>query len=96
MITRALRYEVRKEALEQATEATRAFLDEVKRKEGGVASYHCYRAKAAPTRFLHLATFRVASAVDYHQGTAWHKRFLAAIGPLCTAPPAEEAYEELA
>jgi len=96
MITRTLRYEVRKEALAQATEATRAFLDEVQRKEGGVASYRCYQAKDAPTRFLHVMTFRVASAADYHKGTAWGKKFQAAIGPMCASPPTEEAYVDLA
>lgn len=95
MIVRTLRYEVRKEALTQAVDATRAFVDEVNRKEGGVASYKCYRAKDAPTRFLHLMTFRVASAADYHKGTAWGKKFHALIGPMCAQPPVEEAYEEI-
>lgn len=95
MITRTLRIDVRKEGQEQAAEITRAFVDEVSRKEGGVASYRCYRAKETPTRFLHVMTFRVASAVEYHKGTAWNKKFSAALAPLCATPPVEETWDEL-
>ena len=95
MITRILRYEVRKEALAPAVEATRAFVDEVNRKEGGVASYKAYQGKEAPTHFLHVMTFRVPSAEQYHKGTAWHKKFRAAIEPIA-ASIADESYSEIA
>lgn len=95
MIVRTLRYEVRKESLAQAVDATRAFVDEVGRKEGAVASYKAYQSKDAPTRFLHVASFRVASGVDYHHKTAWRKRFLETVTPLCVAEPTAEEYSDL-
>lgn len=95
MITRVLRYEVRKEAVPDALAATKAFVDEVARKEGGTASYKAYQSKENPGRFLHVMVFRVASAEQYHQGTAWHKKFQAAIGPLCTSPPVAEPMAEV-
>ena len=81
-------YEVRKEAVPQALDLVRAFVDEVGRKEGGVAKYQAFQDAAHPTRFTHLMAFRVPSAEDYHRKTAWHKRFTEALAPLCLAPPA--------
>lgn len=93
MLHRLLRYEVRKDALPDALAATRAFVDEVGRKEGGTASYKAFQDKAAPTRFTHLMAFRVANAEQYHKATPWMKAFLAKVQPLCVAP---FAYEDLA
>lgn len=86
MIVKFARYEVRIEAVPQALAAVRAFVDEVRRKEGGTARYEVYQEKAEPTRFTHLMSFRTPSAEQYHQKTAWAKRFSDAIAPLATQP----------
>jgi len=93
MLHRFLRYEVRREGLADALAATRAFVDEVGRKEGGTASYKAFQDKATPTRFTHVMAFRVANAEQYHRGTPWMKAFLAKVQPLCVAPM---AYEDVA
>lgn len=80
-------FEVRTESLDEALELVRAFADEVGRKEGGTAGCEFYQDAARPTRFLHHLRFRVASAEDYHNKTAWRKRFHDALLPLCTQPP---------
>lgn len=90
MIVKLARYEVRKESVAQAAELTRAFVDEVVRKEGGTAKYEAYQHKGDPTRFTLFMSFRTPSAEQYHQKTAWAKAFLEKIGPLCVAPPAFE------
>lgn len=87
MITRIARYEVRKEAVPQVLDAVRAFVDEVARKEGGTARYEAYQEKGEPTRFTHIMAFRTPSAMEYHQKTAWCKRFVEVLYPLCSAPP---------
>lgn len=88
MITKFARFEVRKESLPKALELVRAFVDEVERKEGGTARYESWQDVAEPTRFTHLMTFRTPAAEKYHQGTAWHKRFLDGLQPLCSQVPA--------
>lgn len=85
MITKLAHFEVRREAIPQAVAAVKAFVDEVKRKEGGTARYEAYQSGDG-TQFTHVISFRVASAEQYHQKTAWHKRFHETIGPLCTKP----------
>lgn len=86
MLHRFLRYEVRREALDDALAATRAFVDEVGRKEGGTASYKAFQDKSHPTRFTHVMSFRVASAQQYHQGTPWMKAYSAKMQPLLAQP----------
>ena len=91
MIVKVLRYQVRREGIEAALAATRAFVDEVARKEGGTAKYEAFQSKDDPTRFTHLMSFRTPSAEDYHKKTAWNKAFLEKLAPLCAqAPVAEE------
>jgi quinol monooxygenase YgiN len=87
MIHKLVTYEVRKESVPQALELVRAFVDEVGRKEGGIAKYQVWQDAAQPTRFTHHVVFRVPSAEDYHKKTAWNKRFTEALAPLCAAPP---------
>ena len=87
MIRRLITYEVRKEALPQALAATRAFVDEVTRKEGGTAAYRVYQHKDPETRFTHYMEFRMPAAEQYHQKTAWRKKFEDAMGPLRTGAP---------
>lgn len=95
MITKFARYQVRREGIADAVTATRAFVDEVNRKEGGTAKYEAYQDKADPTRFTHMMAFRTPAAEDYHQKTAWNKAFLAKLTPLCVQPPALETVEKL-
>lgn len=95
MIVKLARFEVRREAIPQALEAIRAYVDEVKRKEGGTARYESYQHADAPTRFTHLMTFRTPSAEDYHRKTAWAKRFAETMGALGAAPPAVETLTPL-
>lgn len=90
MIVKLARYEVRKEALAQALPAIRAYVDEVGRKEGGTARYEAYQDRNEPTRFTHLMAFRTPSAEDYHRKTAWHKRWMETLAPLCSKPPTYE------
>lgn len=86
MIHRLVSFEVRREAAQQARDALAAFADEVGRKEGGTAFFHAYEEQDAPGRFHMLMAFRVASAAQYHDGTAWAKRFRDALAPLVTQP----------
>lgn len=90
MIVKHLRYQVRKEGIDAALAATRAFVDEVTRKEGGTAKYEAFQHKDDPTRFTHLMSFRTPSAEDYHRKTAWNKAFLEKLGPLCAQAPVVE------
>lgn len=90
MIVKLLRYRVRKEALPQALDATRAVVDEIVRKEGGTARYEAYQDTAEPTRFTHLMVFRTPSAEEYHRKTAWNQRFQTTLASLCTEPPTTE------
>lgn len=85
MITKLARYEVRKESVPQATAAIREFVDQVKRKEGGTARYDAWQSVDG-ARFTHLMVFRVASAEQYHQKTAWAKKFHEALTPLLAKP----------
>lgn len=87
-IVRHLAYEVRKDAVAAAVAATTAFVDEVRRKEGGTARYAAFQHKEHPTRFVHTMAFRTPSAEEYHRKTAWAKRFHETLAPLCTTPPA--------
>ena len=87
MIHKLTTYEVRREAIPQALELARAFVDEVGRKEGGTAKYEAFQDAEHPTRFLHHMVFRTPSAEDYHRKTAWNKRFTEALAPLCVEPP---------
>lgn len=93
MIVKIARYQVRKDAVPQTLAALRAFLDEVERKEGGTARYEAYQGKDDPTRFMHTMVFRTPAAEQYHQKTAWCKRFVETISPLCVEPL---AFEEVA
>ncbi|HUR69983.1 MAG TPA: antibiotic biosynthesis monooxygenase [Candidatus Thermoplasmatota archaeon] len=86
MITKLARYEVRREGVEKAVSATKTFADEVRRKEGGTARYDVFHEAGDGTRFLHIMTFRVASAEQYHEKTAWHKAFSEAMKPLLAKP----------
>lgn len=90
MIVKIARYEVRKEEVPKALAAVQAFVDEVKRKEGGTARYEVFQHKDDPARFTHLMAFRTPSAEDYHQKTAWCKRFVETLHPLCVEKPAFE------
>lgn len=87
MIEKFARYEVRKEAVPEALKLVAAFVDEVGRKEGGTASYKAWQEADAPTRFIHHMAFRTPAAEQYHQKTAWAKRFLDGLTPLCVQPP---------
>ncbi|HET6405897.1 MAG TPA: antibiotic biosynthesis monooxygenase [Candidatus Thermoplasmatota archaeon] len=90
MIVKLARYQVRKDALPQTLQLVHAFVDEVTRKEGGTARYEAFQAKDDPTRFTHYMTFRTPAADQYHQKTAWAKRFFEALAPLCVAAPSVE------
>lgn len=90
MIIKLARYQVKKEAVAQAAALTKAFVDEVVRKEGGTAKYEAFQAKDDPTRFTHVMSFRTPSAEQYHQKTAWAKAFLEKLAPLCASPPVSE------
>lgn len=96
MLHRFVRFEVRKDALPQALDAIRAFVDEVGRKEGGTATYRSFHDKAEPTRFTHYAVFRTPSAEQYHRGTPWMKAFMAKLEPLCTQKPSATDVDEVA
>jgi quinol monooxygenase YgiN len=85
MITKLARYEVHKGSVPQATAAVREFVDQVKRKEGGTARYEAWQS-ADGTQFTHLMAFRVASAEQYHQKTAWAKKFHETLAPLLAKP----------
>ncbi len=87
MMHRIETFEVRKEGLDAARKAVAAFADEVGRKEGGTASFLALQETDAPTRFALVMAFRVPSAAQYHDGTAWAKRFRETIAPLCVQPP---------
>lgn len=87
MIHRIETFEVRKESVDAAKKAVLAFADEVGRKEGGTARFEALHETDRPTRFTLVMAFRVPSAAQYHDGTAWRKRFREAIGPMCSAPP---------
>lgn len=87
VIERFVRYEVRKEALDEAVRLAAALVDEVQRKEGGTASYKVWQEVAHPTRFLHHVVFRTPAAEQYHGKTAWRKRFDEALRPLCAQEP---------
>jgi len=84
---RIVTFRVKKEHVAAAQNAAKAFVDEVTRKEGGTASYQALQQEDDPTRFVHLVAFRVPTAAKYHDGTAWRKKFLETIGPLCEEPP---------
>ena len=84
---RLVHYRVKKEAIAKVIEATNAFVDEVGRKEGGTASYQALQQEDDATRFVHWMAFRVPSAAKYHEGTAWRKRFVELVTPLCEEPP---------
>lgn len=90
MIIKLARYQVKREAIPQALELVRAFVDEVVRKEGGTAKYEAYQHKEDPTRFTHYMVFRTPSAEQYHQKTAWSRAFFEKLSPLCVAPPVFE------
>jgi quinol monooxygenase YgiN len=90
MIVKVLRYQVRREAAAAALEATRVFVDEVVRKEGGTAKYEAFQQKDDPARFTHVMTFRTPSAEEYHRKTSWNKAFAEKLAPLLTAPAATE------
>lgn len=87
MICRFATYEVKKESLPAAIAAVASYVDEVGRKEGGTATYKAYHHEGTG-RFTHYMEFRTPSAMDYHQKTAWSKRFHETILPHCLAPPA--------
>lgn len=87
MLHRVLRFEVKREGLADAIAAVQTLVDEVGRKEGGTAVFQAFQDKDAPTRFTLWMAFRVPTALNYHQGTAWQKAFLAKMGPLFVAPP---------
>ena len=95
VITKIARYEVRRETVAQAVDAVKAFVDEVKRKEGGTARYEVFQGAGEPTRFTHVMVFRTPSAEDYHQKTAWCKRFVATLDPLCVEKPVFETVNAL-
>ena len=86
MMMKIARYEVRREAVPQALAAVKEFVDQVKRKEGGTARYEAYQSTDG-THFTHIMAFRVASAEQYHQKTAWSKKFVETLYPLCVTPP---------
>ncbi len=87
MIRKFARFEVSTENLDATLKVIRAFVDEVGRKEGGTATYHSFQDVDHPTRFTHFMEFRTPAAESYHQKTAWCKRFVDALYPLCTSPP---------
>ena len=95
MIIKLARYQVRHDAVPQALELVKTFVDEVTRKEGGTAKYEAYQHKAEPTRFTHFMAFRTPSAEQYHQKTAWSKAFVEKLHPLCVEPPAFEEISPL-
>lgn len=95
MIVKIARYEVRRESVPQALAAVASFIDEVKRKEGGTARYEAFQHVDEPTRFTHIMAFRTPSAEDYHQKTAWSKRFVETVHPLCVQKPVFETVQAL-
>ena len=86
MMHRMVTFQVRREGLDKARAAVAAYADEVGRKEGGTAFFHAYQDAQDPTRFVLLMAFRVASAEQYHEGTAWAKKWREAMAPLLAAP----------
>jgi quinol monooxygenase YgiN len=95
MLTKLVRYQVRRDAVDAARAATLKFADEVRRKEGATARFDVYQEAADPTRFVHVVAFRAAAGEKYHEGTAWRKAWLATVGPLCAEPPAAVEVEAL-
>lgn len=87
MIHKFARFQVRRERLDEAVRLVKEFVDEVGRKEGGTATYQSFQEKEEPTRFTHYMVFRTPSAEEYHRGTAWAKKFTAALYPLCVEEP---------
>jgi (4S)-4-hydroxy-5-phosphonooxypentane-2,3-dione isomerase len=93
MMHRIETFEVRREHVDAARKLVAAFADEVGRKEGGTASFLALQQADAPTRFVLVMAFRVPSAAQYHDGTAWGKRFRAELAPLCSQPVEARAME---
>ena len=91
MMHRIETFEVRKEVLDEARKLVVAYADEVGRKEGGTASFVALQETDHPTRFALVMAFRVPSAAQYHDGTAWAKRFREAMAPLCVRAPEARA-----
>ena len=81
MMHQMVTFEVRREGVDAVRAALAAYADEVKRKEGGTAFFHAYQDEKTPTRFVLLMAFRVASAAQYHEGTAWAKKFREGAAP---------------
>jgi quinol monooxygenase YgiN len=87
MIEKFARYEVRKDAVAQAQALVAAFVNEVSRKEGGTAFYKAWQEVEHPTRFVHHMGFRTPTAEEYHRKTAWVKKFVEGLYPLCVQEP---------
>lgn len=90
MIVKFARYRVRSDAVPKALALVRAFVDEVARKEGGTARYDAYQHAEDASRFTHHMAFRTPAAEDYHRKTAWCKRFVEGLYPLCVEEPVFE------
>ena len=95
MLTKLVRYQVRRDAVDAARAAILKFADEVRRKEGATARFDVFQETADPTRFFHVVAFRAAAGEKYHEGTAWRKAWLAAVEPLCLEKPVATAIEAL-
>lgn len=87
MIHKFARFQVKTGKVDEALGLIKDFVDEVGRKEGGTATYTSFQDKDEPTRFTHYMAFRTPSAEEYHRGTAWVKKFVAALYPICEKEP---------
>jgi quinol monooxygenase YgiN len=95
MMHQIVTFEVKREGIEAARTAVATYADEVTRKEGGTAFFHAYQESEKPSRFVLVMGFRVASAVQYHEGTAWAKKLREALAPLLLAPMESRALTAL-
>jgi quinol monooxygenase YgiN len=87
VIRKTARFRVRREELDRALAAIRAFVAEV-RQEPGTLLYVSLQEKEEPTRFLHYFEFRDRAAEDAHANSEAVKRFTAVLYPLCVEPVA--------
>lgn len=95
-IHKLARFEVRRDKVDEALALIRGLIDEIGRKEGGTASYLSLQDKETPTRFTHYMVFRTPAAEDYHRKTAWMKKFVDALYPMCVEEPSFTTVEPVA
>lgn len=89
-------FRVKSDSLDEAERVIKKFVFAVRENEPDTLVYRSFQDSEDPCKFIHIMTFKDATAMEHHRQTPYCLEFVKALYPLCSEKPRPQPYSEVA